>query len=71
MGLAVNPNEFRVLIASSAGAWKPVAAEASQADRAAGVSASMKPDADLCRVTINSAASRDVKWKVAFDGPSK
>jgi hypothetical protein len=69
--VAGDPYELRVLTTSSAGAWKPVAAEVSEADRAAGVSVSMKAAGDLCRVTINSATSRDVKWKVIFDGPGK
>ena len=69
--VAGDPYELRVPTTSTAGAWKPVAAEVSEADRAAGVSVSMKAEGDLCRVTINSAASRDVKWKVVFEGPKK
>lgn len=69
--VAGDPYELRVPTTSSAGAWKPAAAEVSAADRAAGVSVSMKVAGDLCRVTINSAAGREVKWKVVFDPPKK
>jgi len=67
--VAGDPYELRVLTTSTAGAWKPAAAEVSDADRAAGVKVSLKTDGDLCRVTVNSPASRDVKWKVVFVKP--
>jgi hypothetical protein len=67
--------ELRVLTTSTAGTWKPVSAEVSAAGRAAGqagdMKVSIKTDGDLCRVTINPAASGEVKWKVVFEAPAK
>jgi len=65
--VAGDPYEVRVLTRSTAGPWKPAAAQVSRADRAAGVTTTMKADGEMVRVTINSNTSRQVNWKVVFD----
>ena len=47
-------------------AWRFVAAEVSAADRAAGVTVRAAEGRDGIRVTIDSAADRDVAWTVRF-----
>jgi len=69
--VAGDPYELRLLTTSSAGAWKAASAEVSQTRPGARVKTSIKSDGDLCRVTIISAASGEVKWKVVFEGPAK
>ena len=67
--VAGDPYEIRVLTRSTAGSWKPGSVELSEADRAAGAVATMKADGEMVRVTIDSKTSRQVSWKVVFDGP--
>jgi len=64
--VAEDAYELRVLVRTTGGVAKATDVEVSRADSAAGVTITSKPDGDLCRVTIKSKASRDVKWKVRF-----
>jgi hypothetical protein len=59
--------ELRVRTDSTKGAWKTAAPELDEQDRAAGVTAALKEEAGLLRVTLRSAESRDVRWKVRFE----
>lgn len=64
--VANDPCELRIAGLADGEKWKPVAVELSAADQAAGISATMKVEADLLRVTIKSPVSRTVKWSVKF-----
>jgi len=59
--------ELRIATTSTRGAWKPLAAEVSAADRAAGVTAALKDEPGLVRVTLASPTNREVQWFVRFD----
>lgn len=63
-----DPYELRILTYSQRGTWKPAGVDVSAGDRAAGVKASMKVEAGLTRVTVESALSREVRWTVRFEG---
>jgi hypothetical protein len=61
-----DPYELRVLTYSTRGAWKAEAADLAPEDRAAGAAATLKEEAGLARVTLQSPAGRQVRWKVRF-----
>jgi hypothetical protein len=61
-----DPYELRVLTYSTRGVWKAEAADLAPEDRTAGATAALKEEAGLVRVTIQSPASRQVRWKVRF-----
>ncbi len=61
-----DPYELRIVTGSARGNWKSAGVQISAADRAAGVSASLKEEPELLRVTIQSPANRDVNWKIRF-----
>jgi len=60
--VAADPYELRIVSPKHTA----VSARVSAADRAAGVSAEFKQSGPCVRVTVKSAASREVEWKVAF-----
>ncbi len=59
--------ELRLATTSTRGTWKALASEVSAADREAGVTAAMKEEAGLLRVTLKSPTQREVKWSVRFE----
>jgi hypothetical protein len=59
--------ELRIVLLSTKGEWKPAAVEVSAEDRTAGVTAVMKEERGLLRVTLQSGQSREVSWKVRFE----
>jgi hypothetical protein len=59
--------ELRFLPESTKGTWKALAAEVSAADREAGVTATLKEEAGLVRVTLAAPQNRAVQWSVRFD----
>lgn len=59
--------ELRVARDSTLGRWTLAAAEVSAPDRAAGVTVSVQEEADLLRVKLAAADSRDVEWSLRFD----
>jgi hypothetical protein len=61
-----DPYELRIAGLSDGGNWKPAAVILSEADQAAGVTATMKVEDKLLRVTIKSPVSRGVHWSVKF-----
>lgn len=61
-----DPTELRIALASTRGAWKPVAADVASADREAGATASLKEEGGLVRVTLGAPANREVRWSVRF-----
>lgn len=62
-----DPTELRLATGSSRGAWKVLAADVSRADREAGVTATLKAEVGLLRVTLTAPTSRTVHWSVRFD----
>jgi len=62
-----DPTELRLLTTSTRGAWKPLTAQVSEADREAGVTITMKEESGLLRVTLAAPANREVRWSVRFD----
>jgi hypothetical protein len=58
--------ELRVATTSTVGAWRPLAAELSPADREAGVTVAMQPEPGLVRVTLAAPTNREVQWAVRF-----
>lgn len=64
--VANDPYELRISGLADGGSWSPLGVQLSDADRSAGVTASMKVDGTLLRVTLNSPVSRAVKWSVKF-----
>lgn len=62
--------EVRVLTSSTAAGppWKAASVALSEADVAAGVVAKMKTDGEIVRVMIDSKTSREVVWKLVFEG---
>jgi hypothetical protein len=62
----VGGDEYQLRIHAKKGKWKVAAVAVAEKDREAGVRVSFKEEGDLVRVTIRSAKSRDVRWKVRF-----
>jgi len=56
--------ELRVLTVGTAGSWTAGEVTLSEADTAAGVTATMAQGNGLALITLNSAAGRDVHWSV-------
>jgi hypothetical protein len=65
--IAKDPCEIRIVGLMDGGVtWRPVSVAVSSADKSAGVTAELKQDGGLLRVTVKSPVSRDVKWIVKF-----
>jgi hypothetical protein len=61
-----DPYELRILTQGAGGTWKPLAVELGEPDRAAGATAALKEADGMVRVTVRSADSREVRWRVEF-----
>jgi hypothetical protein len=62
--------ELRIATASTLGEWKALESGVPPADREAGVTASMKAEAGLVRITLTARANREAKWWVRFEKPA-
>ncbi len=63
-----DPYELRVAAQRPAGVWRSLRAEVAAADAAAGVSITLKPqDGWKVRAEISAPASREVRWRLAFE----
>jgi hypothetical protein len=60
--------ELRIHAKKGRTSWQVADVEVGEEDRAAGVTAAVKEEGELVRVTIRSAKSRDVRWRVRFKG---
>jgi hypothetical protein len=58
--------ELRIVTAGKGTKWDVDSVEVSPEDKAAGVTVDIKQSGDLARVTIQSATSREVVWRVHF-----
>ncbi len=65
--IAGDDYELRVVTTTTNGTGKAVSAEVSAMDREAGVSAVLKQEDGLARITLKSPASRVVKWAISFN----
>ena len=68
--VANDPYEVRIIVPVGAKSWKPAGITVSTEDAAAGVTASVKSDGPKVRATIVSPASREVRWRIAFEPAS-
>ena len=59
--------ELRVVTLTTNGTRKALKAEVSARDQAAGVTATIQQEDGLARITLKSAATRDVKWALSFN----
>ncbi len=64
--VANDPYELRIVTLTTGASYQQTKIELSQADQAAGVTASAKMTEGLARVTLISPVSRTVKWAVSF-----
>jgi hypothetical protein len=62
----VGGDEYQLRIHLKKGKWKVAGVDVAEKDRVAGVTVWFKEEGALVRVTIRSAKSRDVGWKVRF-----
>jgi hypothetical protein len=69
--VAADPYELRILTMTTGSSYKHSKIELSDADQAAGVTASAKLTEGLVRVTLRSPVSRAVKWSVSFEKSSE
>lgn len=65
-----DPTELRIPTTSTVGEWKALAAEVSEADRAAGVTVTLASEAGLARVRLAASSNREVQWRVRFAKPA-
>jgi hypothetical protein len=64
--VADDPYELRIVLPVSEKSWRATGVAISSKDREAGVITEFKQDGPRLRVTMTSASSRDVKWRVQF-----
>lgn len=65
--VANDPYELRIIVPVARNSWRARAITLSAQDEQAGVKAEFKQDGPKLRASINSPASRDVRWQVKFE----
>lgn len=58
--------ELRIATASTRGAWRPAKVAVPREASAAGVTASLREDGELVRVSLRSPDNREVRWQLEF-----